>query len=219
MHNTTRTAAEDVRARLTAAFTVAIQLWGRPGVGKTTVVDRLAASLTNLEAVGMVTPALARSDPASVTPEEARIWKVEGVDHLTADDLLALLDRLPLHRLDYLFVEENRDPTSRSPSDLGCHARAVVLPAGGRAGEIDEAAKAIRRAHCVLFTQGDRTDVASHEMREACRRVRSVADVPTFILSHRQHSEWMEWISFLHDLRRHHLCRHHVGSDTAIFFG
>lgn len=219
MTNATRTAAEEVRARLTAASTVGIQLYGRPGVGKTTVVDRLAVSLTNLEAVGMVTSALARSDPASVTPEEARIWKVEGVDHLTADDLLLLLDRLPLHRLDYLFVEENRDSICRSPSDLGCHARAVVLSAGGPPGEIDEAAKAIRRAHCVLFTQGDRTDVASHEIREACRRVRSVAEIPTFILSHKQHSEWMEWISFLHDLRRRHLGHHDVGSDTAIFFG
>ena len=219
MQMTRRTAAEDVRARLTAASTVAIQLCGRPGVGKTTVVDRLATSLTHLDAVGMVTPALARSDLSSVTPEEARIWKVGGVDHLAAEDLLALLDRLPLQRLDYLFVEENRDPTSRSPMDLGCHARAVVLSAGSGAGQVDEAAKAIRCAHFVLFTQGDQADASLSEMREACRRVRAVAEIPTFILSHRQHSEWMEWIAFLHDLRRRHLHRHDAGSDTAIFFG
>jgi len=219
MQTTRRTAAEAVRARLTAACTVAIQLCGRPGVGKTTVVDRLATSLTHLEAVGMVTPALARTDPASVTPEEARIWKVEGVDHLTAEDLLALLDRLPLHRLDYLFVEENRDPIDCSPCDLGCHARAVVMSAEGGPGAIDEAAEAIRHAHCVLFTQGDRTNLVSHKMGEACRRVQAVGEVPTFILSHRQHSEWMEWIAFLHDLRRRNLHRHDVGSETAIFFG
>jgi len=219
MQTTRRTAAENVRARLTAARTVAIQLCGRPGVGKTTVVDRLATSLTHLEAVGMVTPALARTDPASVTPEEARIWKVGGVDHLVAENLLALLDHLPLHDLDYLFVEENRDPTSRSPSDLGCHARAVVLSASGGAGQVDEAAKAIRRAHFVLFTQGDQAISSLPEMHEACRRVRAVAEIPTFILSHRQHSEWMEWIAFLHDLRRRNLHRHDAGSDTAIFFG
>jgi len=219
MQSTTRNAAQDVRARLTAASTVAIQLCGRPGVGKTTVVDRLATSLTHLEAVGIVTPALARTDPASVTPEEARIWKVEGVDHLVAENLLAFLDRLPLHHLDYLFVEENRDPTSRSLSDLGCHARAVVLSATGGLGQVDEAAKAIRRAHFVLFTQGDQAVASPSEMREACRRVRVIAEIPTFLLSHKQHSEWMEWIAFLHDLRRHHLCPHEVASDTAIFFG
>jgi len=214
-----RTAAEEVRERLTAASTVAIQLCGRPGVGKTTVVDRLTASLTHLEAVGMVTPALGRTDPTSVTPEEARIWKAEGIDHLTAEDLLDLLDRLPLNRLDYLFVEENRDPICRPPSDLGCHARAVVLAAGGGVGQVEEAAKAIRRAHFVLFTQGDQAVASPTEMREACRRVRSVAEIPTFILSHEQHSEWMEWIAFLHDLRRRHLHHHDAESDTAIFFG
>ena len=219
MQMTRRTAAEDVRARLTAACTVAIQLCGRPGVGKTTVVDRLATSLTHLDAVGMVTPALARTDPASVTPEEARIWKVGGVDHLAAEDLLALLDHLPLHRLDYLFVEENCDPVSRPPSDLGCHARAVVLSASGGAAQVEAAAEAIRCSHFVLFTQGDRADTDASETREVCRRVRAVADVPIFVLSHKQHSEWMEWIAFLHDFRRRHLHRHDAGSDTAIFFG
>jgi len=219
MKTNPRTAAGKVRERLTAASTVAIQLYGRPGVGKTTVIDRLAASLARLDAVGMVTAALGRTDAASVSPEEARIWKVEGVDHLTAEDLLALLDRLSLDRLDYLFVEENRDPTTLPPSDLGCHARAVVLAASGGAGQVEEAAKAIRRAHFVLFTQGDQADVPAFEIHEVCRRVRAVADVPTFILSQEQHSEWMEWITFLANLRRRHLCRHDVGSDTAIYFG
>ncbi|RMF78949.1 MAG: hypothetical protein D6739_11375, partial [Nitrospirae bacterium] len=183
-------AAEAVRERLGEAGTVAVQLYGRPGAGKSTLVDRLAASLARLEAVGLVTPAA-----HAPRLEEARGWCLGTGERVTAEGLLDLVERLPLGRLDFLFVEVECDTACTPPVDVGCHARTVVLPAPGGLGEIDRAAAAIREADFVLLTQGDRVAAGQASLQAARERVAAIAPVPTFVLSLFQHSDWMEWIA------------------------
>ncbi|RMF77817.1 MAG: hypothetical protein D6739_12410 [Nitrospirae bacterium] len=191
-----------------------VQLYGRPGAGKSTLVDRLAASLSRLEAVGLVTPA---ARPPRL--EEARGWCLREGARITAEGLLRLVERLPLGRLDFLFVEVECDTACTPPVDVGCHARTVVLPAPGGLGEIERAAAAIREADFVLLTQGDRVAAGAAVVAAARARVAAIAPVPAFVLSLFQHSDWMEWIAYLERLRSRHLRPRSEAVPADLFLG
>jgi Ni2+-binding GTPase involved in maturation of urease and hydrogenase len=199
------TIRQEIRRRLDAQGVVAIEMCGRPGTGKTTVVEDLSATLGRIHRVGLITPGLPSEVVPSAVAEEVGVWPVEGVSQLTPTMLLQALDRAPLSSLDYLFVEQNRDPTCSVPVLLGCHTRGVVLPAGGDLGQIDEVPAAIHEADFVLFIQeGLKEPGFEHETARA--RVRQIeAAIPIFFLSHGEHSDWSEWLTYLERLRQEHL--------------
>jgi len=196
---------QEIRRRLDAHAVVAIEICGRLGAGKTTVVEDLSVAIGRVYRVGVVTPGLpAEAVPAAIV-EEVGVWPVEGVSRLMPAQLLDALDGIPLGSLDYLLVEQNRDPTCGAPVLLGCHARGVVLPASGGLGQIDEVPLAIQKADFVLFTQDDLgTSDFDHDAARA--RVRQIeAEIPIFFLSHGEHSDWPEWLAYLERLRQEQL--------------
>jgi Ni2+-binding GTPase involved in maturation of urease and hydrogenase len=133
------------------------------------------------------------------------VWPVEGVSRLIPALLFDALDHIPLASLDYLFVEQNRDPTCGKPVLLGCHARGVVLPASGGLAQIDEVPLAIRDADFVLFTKEDLGD-QDFDPVLARARVRQIEeDIPTFLLSQGDHSDWTKWLDYLERLREERL--------------
>ena len=194
-----------IRQRLNEAHVVALQLCGRLGSGKTSVVEHLASSLHRLEGVGILSPALPEASAPVATAEEVGVWYAPGVSHFTPDIFLSLLNELPLHSLDYLFLEENRDPSCTPPVVLGCHARGLLFPVIGGLEQIDQAGEAILRSHFILLTHGDRRNEAAFDVEAARAIVRQINDaVPVFLLSHTEHSEWMEWLGYLDGLRQQH---------------
>jgi Ni2+-binding GTPase involved in maturation of urease and hydrogenase len=199
------TIRQEIRRRLDAQPVVAIEICGRLGAGKTTVVEDMAAALGRSHRVGVVIPGLPSEGVPSAIAEEVGVWPVEGVSRLAPAMLLDALERIPLSALDYLFVEQNRDPTCGAPVLLGCHARGVVLPASGGLEQIDEVPLAIHEADFVLFTQEDLGEPGFD--RDAARaRVRQIEGaIPVFFLSHGEHSDWAEWLAYLERLRQEHL--------------
>jgi len=196
---------QEIRRRLDAQGVVAIEICGRLGAGKTTVVEDLSVAIGRVHRVGVVTPGLPAGVVPSTIAEEVGVWPVEGVSRLMPTQLLDALDRVPLGSLDYLLVEQNRDPTCGAPVLLGCHARGVVLPASGGLDQIDEVPLAIRAADFVLFTQDDlaRPDFDHEAARARVQRIE--AQVPIFFLSHVEHSDWPEWLAYLERLRQEQL--------------
>ena len=196
---------QEIRRRLDAQRVVAVEICGRLGTGKTTIVEDMSAALGRVRRVGVVTPGLPREVVPTAVPEEVGVWPVEGVSRLMPAMLLDALDRVPLSALDYLFVEQNRDPTCGAPVLLGCHARGVVLPAGGGLDQIDEVPLAIHKADFVLFTQVH-LGAPGFDHDAARARVRQIeAQIPVFFLSHGEHSDWAEWLSYLERLRQERL--------------
>jgi len=196
---------QEIRRRLDAQAVVAIEICGRIGAGKTTVVEDLSAAIGRVHRVGVVTPGLPAGVVPSVIAGEVGVWPVEGFSRLAPAQLRDALRSIPLASLDYLLVEQNRDPSCGAPVLLGCHARGVVLPASGGLDQIDEVPLAIREADFVLFTH---EDVGSPDFdHDAARaRVRQIeAEIPIFFLSHGEHSDWPEWLAYLERLRREQL--------------
>jgi Ni2+-binding GTPase involved in maturation of urease and hydrogenase len=168
-----------------------------------------------------VTPALPPGLISPATLNEVGVWQVEKVSRLTAMLLLEALNHIPLANLDYLFLEENRDPTCEPPSNLGCHARGLVLPASGGLEQIDLAAAAIVRSDVILITQGDLREESRFDFEEARRRIGEIeAGLPVYVLSHTEHSEWLEWMDYLERLRRVHLPGHGEEAPSSdLYFG
>ena len=196
---------QEIRRRLDAQGVVAIEICGRLGAGKTTVVEDLSVAIGQVHRVAVVTPGLPAAVVPSPIPAEVGVWPVEGVSRLMPAQLLDVLDGIPLASLDYLLVEQNRDPTCGVPVLLGCHARGVVLPASGGLAQIEEVPLAIHKADFVLFTQDD-LGPADFDHDAARARVRELeAEIPIFFLSHGEHGDWTEWLAYLERLRRERL--------------
>jgi Ni2+-binding GTPase involved in maturation of urease and hydrogenase len=199
------TIRQEVRRRLDAQQVLAIEICGRLGAGKTTVVEDLSAALGRIHRVGVVSPGLPSEVVPSPVANQVGVWPVEGVSRLMPAMLLDALDRIPLSSLDYLFVEQNRDPTCGAPVLLGCHARGVVLPASGGLDQIDEVPLAIHAADFVIFTQDD-LGAPGFDHDAARARVRQIeAEIPIYFLSHGEHADWGEWLAYLERLRQQHL--------------
>jgi Ni2+-binding GTPase involved in maturation of urease and hydrogenase len=193
---------QQIRHRLDAQGVIAIEICGRLGAGKTTVVEDLAAAIGRVYRVGVVTPGLPTSLVPSPIAEEVGVWPVEEVSRLMPAQLLDVLTGIPLASLDYLLVEQNRDPACGAPVLLGCHARGVVLPATHGLDQIDEVPLAIRDADFVLFTQADVAH-PDFEHDAARARVRQIEpEIPIFFLSHLEHSDWPKWLAYLERLRQ-----------------
>ena len=207
---------ERIRRQLDENRVIALQLCGCTGSGKTSLVEHLASSLHDLEGVGVVTPALPQGTAPVATVHEVGVWRAHGVSHLTPEVLLDLLGEIPLGALDYLFLEENRDPASTPPMVLGCHARGLLFPVVGGLQAIMDAVEAIRESHFILITQCDRRDETEFDMDAARAIIREINDsIPVFFLSHEEHSDWLEWIAYLDGLRRAQNQRHVVAEPLA----
>jgi Ni2+-binding GTPase involved in maturation of urease and hydrogenase len=212
---------EAVRQRLDEARVIALQLCGRSGSGKTSIVEHLASSLYRLEGVGILSPALPEASAPVATPEEVGVWYAPGVSHFTPEIFLHLLDELPLHTLDFLFLEENRDPTCTPPTVLGCHARGLLFPVTSGLDPIDHASQAILRSQFILLTHGDRRAEAAFDVATARAVIHQIHDeIPVFLLSHTEHSEWMEWLAYLEGLRREqHQVKTTAEPSPEFYFG
>jgi len=206
---------ERIRRRLDENRVIALQLCGRTGSGKTSLVEHLASSLHDLEGVGVVTPALPDGTAPVATAHEVGVWRARGVSHLTPEAFLDLLGEIPLGALDFLFLEENRDPACTPPMVLGCHARGLLFTVVGGLRQIEEAVEAIHRSHFVLITQCDRRVETDFDIAAARAIIGEINDsIPVFFLSHEEHSDWLEWIAYLDGLRRAQH-QHHVVAEPA----
>lgn len=207
---------EQIRQRLNEHGVIALQLCGRTGSGKTSLVEHLASSLRRMKGVGVVTPALPEGIAPVASAHEVGVWRAQGVSHMTPETFLDLLGEIPLGSLDYLFLEENRDPTCTPPMVLGCHARGVLFPVVGGLQQIDEAEEAILRSHFILITQCDRREETHFDIEAARAMIHGIhASIPVFFLSHAEHSDWLEWIDYLEGLRRTHHQGHTVEEPAA----
>jgi len=205
-----------IRRQLDDHRVIALQLCGCTGSGKTSLVEHLASSLHDLEGVGVVTPALGPGMAPVATVHEVGVWRAEGVSHLTPEVFLELLEEIPLGALDYLFLEENRDPATTPPMVLGCHARGLLFPVINGLQPIEEAAEAIHVSHFILITQCDRRVETDFDLTAARAIIREIDDsIPVFFLSHEEHSDWLEWIAYLDGLRRAQYQRHVVVEPAA----
>ena len=124
--------AEQNRRKLASHGTLALNMIGSPGCGKTTLLERTLDMLTRR---GRIRAGVIEGDIATSRDAE-RIRKfgvpvvqinTSGACHLDASMVGSVLDELPLDVIDVLFVENVGNLVCPADFDLGEHAKALVL--------------------------------------------------------------------------------------------
>jgi hydrogenase nickel incorporation protein HypB len=125
--------AEQNRRRFAEAGVLAIDLIGSPGAGKTALIEatvpRLAAELRMGVVVGDIatTRDADRIAALGIPVVQITTESFGGACHLEAGTVAQSLEKLPLERIDVLFVENVGNLVCPAEFDLGQNERVVVL--------------------------------------------------------------------------------------------
>jgi hydrogenase nickel incorporation protein HypB len=123
-------AAAEVRARLGASRTLALNLVASPGAGKTTLLEATIARLGGRLRIGAIEGDIATERDAARLRRlgvPAHQILTGGACHLDARQILQALDTHPMPGLDLLLIENVGNLICPTPYDLGEDFKVVVL--------------------------------------------------------------------------------------------
>lgn len=153
-------AAEQNRAKLDECATVAVNIMGGAGCGKTTFLEALIPRLADAGIrVGVIEGDLATTrDAERIAALEVPVVQVltEGGCHLTASVVQQALGKLPLPELDLVLIENVGNPICPANFDLGERGRIAILSA---AEGDDKPAK-----YPLLFKSADRVVITKLDL-------------------------------------------------------
>jgi hydrogenase nickel incorporation protein HypB len=121
--------ADENRARLDRAGTVAVNLMASPGAGKTSLIERTVGALASELRIAMVNGDIATTldaERAAAAGAESVQVNTGGECHLDAMMLASALDRLDPERFDLLLVENVGNLICPAAFDLGTHRNVLV---------------------------------------------------------------------------------------------
>ncbi len=204
--------AEDVRATLDRAGTLAINIIGSPGSGKTALLEQTAAILHPRVALGVIegdiattrdAERLARCDVPSVQIETRLIG---NACHLDANLVRMALGRLPLDDIQVLFVENVGNLVCPAAYDLGEHLRVIVASVPEGDDKPRKYPSTFGKADAVVLNKIDLLPVTDFSVSAFMEGLREISAAPLFPLSARTGEGlglWIAWIEAQREVRRH----------------
>lgn len=198
--------AEEIRDQLTSERTVAINLVGSPGCGKTTLLEGLFRQFGPA-----IRPAVIEGDIAGQIDAE-RMEKMdvpvvqintEGMCHLEANMIRAASHGLDLTAINMLWIENVGNLVCTAGYDLGEHLRLVVLSVSEGDDKIIKYPTIFQRSDALIITKSDLLPHCRFDMQRASDDMRRLApDARVFEVS-ALHGNGMDtlqqWL-----LERHH---------------
>ncbi len=154
--------AQENRKRFDSTGTLAVNLVGSPGCGKTTFLEALFACTK-----GKLSPAVIEGDIAGAIDAE-RIdamgvpvvqINTDGACHLDAAMIAAAVDDLPCAGIDLLVVENVGNLVCTAGFDLGEHLRIVLLSIAEGDDKVHKYPAIFQRSDALVITK---TDLAPH---------------------------------------------------------
>lgn len=190
------------RQRFEAAAVFVVTLAGSPGGGKTSLLERSVPRLAARLRVGVVEGDIETDrDGQRMAALDVPVAQIvtNGACHLDAGMVGRALDRLPLHELDLLFVENVGNLVCPASYALGEHVRVVVMsPLEGEDKPLKYPAL-FRRSEALVLNKVDLLPYVSVKVEEAeqyARRVQPGLRVfRTSCVTGDGIQEWIEWVS------------------------
>lgn len=203
--------AEEVRATLNRVGTLAINVIGSPGSGKTALLEQTAAILHPRVRLGVIEGDIATTRDAErlarcgVPAVQIETRLIGNACHLDANLVRTALGHLPLDEIQVLFVENVGNLVCPAAYDLGEHLRIVVasVPEGD-----DKARKypsTFAKADAVVLNKVDLLPVTDFSLSAFIEGLREVTAAPLFPLSARTGEGlglWIAWIEAQREVHR-----------------
>jgi hydrogenase nickel incorporation protein HypB len=195
--------AEEVRAMLDRAGTLAINVIGSPGSGKTALLEQTAAILHPRVRLGVIEGDIATTRDAeriarcSVPAVQIETRLVGNACHLDANLVRSALQRLRLPEIQVLFVENVGNLVCPSAYDLGEHLRVVVASVPEGDDKPRKYPATFARASAVVLNKVDLLPVTDFSLAAFAEGLREVSAAPLFPLSARTGEGLGTWIAWV----------------------
>ncbi|MDR7544854.1 MAG: hydrogenase nickel incorporation protein HypB [Armatimonadota bacterium] len=195
--------AAEVRAMLDRAGTVAINVIGSPGSGKTALLEQTAAILHPRVRLGVIEGDIATTRDAEriarcgVPAVQIETRLVGNACHLDANLVRSALQRLRLPEIQVLFVENVGNLVCPSAYDLGEHLRVVVASVPEGDDKPRKYPATFARASAVVLNKVDLLPVTDFSLAAFTEGLREVATAPLFPLSARTGEGLGTWIAWV----------------------
>ncbi len=203
--------AEEVRATLNQAGTLAINVIGSPGSGKTALLEQTAAILHPRVRLGVIEGDIATTRDAErlarcgVPSVQIETRLIGNACHLDANLVRTALGRLPLDDIQVLFVENVGNLVCPAAYDVGEHLRIVVASVPEGDDKPRKYPSTFARADAVVLNKIDLLPVTDFSMSVFMEGLREITAARLFPLSARTGEGlrlWMAWIEAQREVHR-----------------
>jgi hydrogenase nickel incorporation protein HypB len=195
--------AEEIRAELNRTGTLAINVIGSPGSGKTALLEQTAAILHPRVRLGVVEGDIATTRDAEriarcgVPAVQIETRLVGNACHLDANLMRMAMQRLPLTEIQVLFVENVGNLVCPSAYDLGEHLRVVVASVPEGDDKPRKYPTTFAKAAAVVLNKVDLLDVTDFSLAAFTDGLRESTAAPLFPLSARTGEGLGTWIAWV----------------------
>ena len=193
--------AEQNRGYLRAMGIVAVNLVSSPGSGKTTLLRRTLESLQDQLRAGVIVGDLETdADAEALRPAGAPVVQITTgtVCHLDARMVASGMERLPLHDMELLFIENVGNLVCPASFDLGESRRVVLLSATEGENKPLKYPPIFHRADLVLITKMDLASATGFDVAAARENVLRVHPGANLIELSARTGEgmdaWLDWV-------------------------
>ncbi|MBI4717980.1 MAG: hydrogenase nickel incorporation protein HypB [Planctomycetes bacterium] len=173
---TNERAAEENRSLFDRHGTVAVNLMGGAGCGKTSLLESIIPQLRPRWSVGVLEGDIATTrDAERIAALGVPVVQIltEGGCHLTASLVQHALERMPLEGMDILFIENVGNPICPANFDLGEHHRVAVLSVTEGDDKPLKYPYLFKVADLVVVSKADLLSATDFDVEEASRRIRT----------------------------------------------
>ena len=194
--------ANDARELLRRHNVASVNLIGGAGAGKTTLLEatlpRLAATMRAAVLEGDIATTH-DAERIAATGVRAMQLLTEGGCHLGAAIVFHALQKLPLDRLDIVFIENVGNLVCPANFDLGEERVVAVLSVAEGADKPAKYPLLFRKAHAVVLTKLDLLPHCTFDVERCERYIRQVNETaPVFRVSAKNGhglDDWIAWLS------------------------
>lgn len=196
--------AADIRGQLDRAGTVAVNLIGSPGSGKTSLLEQTVSALQHRFRLAVVQGDVATSrDAERIARRGVRAVQIEtrligNACHLDASMLRTALRHLRLGEIEILFIENVGNLVCPSAYDLGEHLRVVVASVAEGDDKPAKYPSTFARASAVVLNKMDLQPVSDFSLAAFTEGLQEVSAAPLFPLSARTGEGvelWTAWVT------------------------
>lgn len=195
--------AQEVRAELDRAGTLAVNVIGSPGSGKTALLEQTAALLHPRVRLGVIEGDIATTRDAEriarcgVPAVQIETRLVGNACHLDANLVRVALQRLPLRDIEVLFVENVGNLVCPAAYDLGEHLRVIVASVPEGDDKPLKYPSTFAKATAVVLNKVDLLPVTDFSLVAFDTALRKVSSAPLFPLSARTGEGFKTWLAWI----------------------
>lgn len=149
--------AASIRSKMVERGILGVNLLSSPGSGKTSLLERLAASMKDTRRMAVIEGDLeTERDAERIRAQGIPAWQIttSGACHLDARMVGRVLADVPAE-LDFLFIENVGNLVCPAAYDLGETVRCVLLSAPEGDDKPKKYPEAFLSSHCLILTKAD----------------------------------------------------------------